>query len=96
MRRLPDVVRHVRGLEYRVDRLGADVARDRRRIEDVRAVERRYTALLTALGDGPVDAEVVDLGWQLEELRLSVFAQAVGAKGPVSAKRLLAAIDAYR
>jgi ATP-dependent helicase HrpA len=96
VRRLPDVVRYVTGLEYRVERLGADVARDRRRIEEVRAVERRYTSLLAALGDGPVAPELVDLGWQLEELRLSVFAQAVGAKGPVSAKRLLAAIDAYR
>ena len=30
---------------------------------------------------GPPPPEVVDLGWQLEELRVSVFAQPIGARG---------------
>jgi hypothetical protein len=40
---------------------------------------------------------VVELGWQLEELRLAVFAQPVGVRGQVSTTRVeraLAAIGA--
>jgi ATP-dependent helicase HrpA len=31
---------------------------------------------------------VVDLGWMLEELRISVFAQAIGANAPISLQRV--------
>jgi ATP-dependent helicase HrpA len=87
-RRIADVVRYVRGIEHRLDRLADDVARDERRMGEVRPLERRYSSLLTRLPRGPVPAEVVELGWSLEELRVSVFAQQIGAKGAVSAKRI--------
>ncbi len=38
--RLPDVHRYVRGIEYRLDHLGGDVARDQRRMAEVRPIER--------------------------------------------------------
>ena len=83
-RRLPDVLRYVRGIEYRVDRLADDVARDLRRMAEVVPLEERYATLAP------------ELRWKLEELRVSLFAQAIGAKGSVSAVRLareLAAIQ---
>ena len=39
-------------------------------------------------------ADVTDIGWMVEELRVSLFAQSLGTAGPVSEKRVRAAIAA--
>jgi ATP-dependent helicase HrpA len=84
--RLPDVHRYVRGIEYRLDHLGGDIARDRRRMDEVRPVER---ALADAVRDPAVAGqEVREVAWMIEELRMSVFAQPLGVSGPVSVKRI--------
>ena len=44
------------------------------------------------IGQPPPAAE--DVGWMLEELRVSLFAQQLGTSRPVSAKRLRTAIRA--
>jgi ATP-dependent helicase HrpA len=84
--RLPDVHRYVRGIEYRLDHLAGDIGRDLRRIDEVKAVEQEYAAVIARFA--PVPAGLRDLAWSLEELRVSVFAQPVGVTGPVSATRI--------
>uniref|UniRef100_UPI002616A8E7 ATP-dependent RNA helicase HrpA n=1 Tax=Ilumatobacter sp. TaxID=1967498 RepID=UPI002616A8E7 len=84
--RLPDVHRYVRGIEHRLDHLAGDVHRDRRRMADVRPIEREYAMAVEGLDR--VGDDVRDLAWLLEELRMSVFAQPLGVHGPVSAKRI--------
>jgi ATP-dependent helicase HrpA len=86
--RLADLTRYVRALAVRLDKLGDDVERDRRRMVEVRARERRYTALLDSRSAGPVDSEATELGWMLEELRVAVFAQSLGAAKGTSATRV--------
>jgi ATP-dependent helicase HrpA len=86
--RLLDVLRYVRGIEHRVERLAEDIPRDRRRMAEVRPLEQRYASFVDRLARGPVGADVVDAGWQLEELRIAVFAQPVGAKGGPSVIKL--------
>jgi ATP-dependent helicase HrpA len=44
--RLPDVLRYVRAIEYRLERLAEDVPRDIRRMAEVVPLEQRYAALL--------------------------------------------------
>lgn len=92
--RLGDVQRYLAGLEYRLERLGDDVAKDGRRLADVHTLERRYRALLQRLGQGPVAPEVVNLGWQLEELRVATFAQSLQPKPGTSATRCARALAA--
>ena len=86
--RLPDVLRYIKGIEYRIERLPDDITRDLRRITEVRPLEQRYAAFVAHLPSGEITPEIIDLGWQLEELRISVFAQPLGARGGVSATRL--------
>ena len=83
--RLDDVARYIRAIGYRLDRLAADVGRDRRRMDEVVALEDEYAA---ALRRGATGAALVELGWRLEELRVSTFAQPIGAKGSVSTTKL--------
>ncbi len=84
--RLPDLHRYVRGIEYRLDHLAGDVARDQRRMADVRPIERSYAEALS--GPGVVGDAVRAVAWMIEELRMSAFAQPLGVDGPVSAKRI--------
>ena len=95
--RLPDVLRYVRGIEHRLDRLpttspatGGAWPRSHRSNAGMPRTSH-------GLGRAPVAADVVELGWQLEELRVAVFAQPVGARSGVSASKLnkqLAALGA--
>jgi len=89
--RLPDVLRYVRGIEHRLERL--DVARDARRRADVRPLEQRWEAIARRSAPGRVPPDVVELGWLLEELRISVFAQPLGTHTSVSPTRLRKLLD---
>ena len=63
--------------------------------EQVDGVEAAYADLLESLPAARRGAaEVTDIGWMVEELRVSLFAQALGTSGPVSEKRVRAAIAA--
>ncbi len=90
-RRLVDVQRYLTAIDRRLDKLASDTARDLQRVAEVRALENRYVTLLDRLGR-QVSSDVVELGWQLEELRVGVFAQAVGTNGTVSVKRVQRAL----
>lgn len=90
--RLPDVHRYVRGIEYRLDHLAGDIARDQRRMAEVRPLERAYAEAVAAL-DRVTDA-VRDVAWMLEEYRIAVFASAIGVHGQVSPKRIRDAFHA--
>ncbi len=92
--RLDDVARYVAGLAHRLDHLAGGVERDRRGMGEVCPLEDRYAAHVDALPAGHATPELAAVRWQLEELRVSVFAQAVGARGPVSSKRVAAALSA--
>lgn len=87
---LHDVERYLEGIAHRMDRLAEDPARDRERMGRVRAVEARHDHLVDVL---PMTAELADIGWSLQELRMALFAQSLGVAGTVSEKRLRAALD---
>ncbi|MEA2169365.1 MAG: ATP-dependent helicase HrpA, partial [Solirubrobacteraceae bacterium] len=81
--RLPDVARYLRGAAYRLERVADNVALDRDRMTTVHELE-----------EGLRGAPANDAArWLLEELRMSYFAQAVGVRGPVSAKRVRALLQ---
>ncbi len=86
--RLADVLRYLQAIERRLDKLAGEVPRDQQRMREVHRLEAEYTALLQRFGARPIPAEVVELGWMLEEHRVGVFAQAVGVKGGVSATKI--------
>jgi len=79
--RLADIVRYVRAIGHRLGKLPEDPHRDQARLGEVLAVERRYVALLRRLDRDEITPAVIDVGWLLEDLRVSVFAQQLGGKG---------------
>jgi ATP-dependent helicase HrpA len=95
--RLPDLVRYLRAIVRRLDRLAGDHARDAERMAIVQRSAAAHQSLLRELRpEARTRADVQAIRWQIEELRVSLFAQVLGTPVPVSEKRILAAIDALR
>ena len=89
--------RYLKGLELRVDRLRADPRRDRERTQEVESWTQRYRQRLALKRErGAVDAELLAFRELIEEYRISLFAQSLGTRMPVSAKRLEAHWQALR
>ncbi len=96
-RRLPDVVRYLEAIDYRLDRLPDNRVADLTRAAECVAVESRHRELVERLG---MTEELEELVWQLEELRVAQFAQHLRRVGPGAVKvsvrrieRALAAVD---
>jgi ATP-dependent helicase HrpA len=59
----------------------------------IHELEDLYRFRLQELPPGAITGELADVPWLLEELRISAFAQAVGMRGQVSAKRIRRILD---
>ncbi len=92
--RLPDVLRYLCGIEHRVHKAADDPGRDRQRIAVVERVQRSYADALHRLPPEPARRTAAHtVRWQIEELRISLFAQHLGTPEPVSEQRILRALD---
>ncbi|TDW93010.1 ATP-dependent helicase HrpA [Kribbella pratensis] len=92
-KRLPDLVRYLRGMELRLDKLGANAARDRSGMAVVDMLTDEYRKRLRAVPTGKYPSpELLEVRWMLEELRISLFAQTLGTPYPVSEKRIRKAL----
>jgi ATP-dependent helicase HrpA len=93
LQRLLDVGRYLEAVRVRLDKLGERPGRDRELMERVQALERAYREARDGLSpERRDDAEVADVRWLLEELRVSLFAQALGTARPVSEPRVRKAL----
>ncbi|MFE4656327.1 ATP-dependent RNA helicase HrpA [Streptomyces hydrogenans] len=95
LKRLPDLMRYLVAVDRRLQQMPTGAQRDTTRMEKVHEMLDEYAWLLEQLPKGrPVPAEVTDIRWMIEELRVSYFAHALGTAHPVSDKRIVKAIDA--
>jgi ATP-dependent helicase HrpA len=94
-RRLPDVVRYLGAMAHRLEKLPANAVRDELAMRQVAAVTAEYEQLRRQVPDtGSPDDPVTRIRWMIEELRVSLFAQALGTPRPVSEQRIYKQIDA--
>ncbi len=89
MDRWPDVVRHLKGLGIRAERARLNPAKDRERAARVVPYLALRRELAPAHATGPVGRGLRDeFHWLVEEFKISVFAQELGTRVPVSERRL--------
>jgi ATP-dependent helicase HrpA len=87
--RLPDIRRYLEAAARRLDRLADNLPTDRDRLRAIRELEAEYDARVAREPtDRALPAPLVEARWALQELRVSQFAQGVGVRGQVSAKRI--------
>jgi ATP-dependent RNA helicase HrpA len=94
---LDDLARYLTAISRRLDRLPHAIQADRERMLRVQAVQDAYDELVRALPPArKTAADVREIAWQIEELRVSLWAQQLGTSRPVSEQRIARAIDAVR
>lgn len=94
---LADLTRYLIAIRRRLESLARAVQADRERMQRVHAVQDAYAELLGALPQKARTApDVRDVSRQIEELRVSLWAQQLGTPRPVSEQRIYRAIDALR
>ncbi|MGL0945788.1 ATP-dependent RNA helicase HrpA [Vibrio vulnificus] len=94
-KRLPDILRYMKAIERRMEKLPIDPNKDRLHMLKIESVVKDYKELLNKIPKGLVVPEnVKEIRWMIEELRVSFFAQQLGTPYPVSDKRVKNAIEA--
>ncbi|HAS6192290.1 TPA: ATP-dependent RNA helicase HrpA [Vibrio vulnificus] len=94
-KRLPDILRYMKAIERRMEKLPIDPNKDRLHMLKIESVVKDYKELLNKIPKGlAVPENVKDIRWMIEELRVSFFAQQLGTPYPVSDKRVKNAIEA--
>jgi len=89
--RLDDIIRYLKGINRRLEKLAIDANQDRLKMIEIEKVNEQYKTLISKLSSKyPVLPEgVVNIRWMIEELRISFFAQNIGTAYPISVKRIL-------
>ncbi|MFG3707758.1 ATP-dependent RNA helicase HrpA [Micromonospora sp. NPDC047670] len=92
--RLPDLLRYLTAVERRLDRLPGNPQRDKQQQDRIAVVQKEYQDMLAALPPSRRQSTAVrQIRWMIEELRVNVFAQALGTPYPVSEQRIYRAMD---
>ena len=93
--RLGDLTRYLTAVSRRLERLSQAPAADRERMDRVAAVQDAYDDVVAALSPTrAAAADVCDIAWMIEELRVSLWAQQLGTPRPISEQRIYRALDA--
>ncbi|QIP50644.1 DUF3418 domain-containing protein [Kingella kingae] len=82
---------YIKAMSLRLDKYSGNPARDAAREADIQELETMLAEKLANLSrqNLPVSGSLNAFGWQIEELRVSLFAQELRTPSPVSVKRLL-------
>ena len=93
--RLADLTRYLTAISRRLERLPQAPVADRERMDRVDAVQDAYDDVVAALSPArAAAADVRDIAWMIEELRVSLWAQQLGTPRPISEQRIHRALDA--
>ena len=91
--RLDDLLRYVKAVDKRLEKIKVDANKDRASQIELDKLYEQYDKLMDKLPKGqPVPEALTDVYWMLEELKVSMFAQTLGTKYPVSGKRIKQAL----
>jgi ATP-dependent helicase HrpA len=81
--------RYAKGLAWRLGRLQSQLPKDQKSVQTLEPLEQQWREIIGKRPSLAVVCEpVCAYHWMLEEFRVSLFAQQLGTKMPVSEKRL--------
>lgn len=92
--RLDDLYRYMQALKIRLEKLKVDINKDRIAQIELDKLYDDYDKLVKKLPKNqPIPEKVQEVYWMIEELRVSLFAQGLGTKFPISSKRIKQAMS---
>ncbi|MGL4173199.1 MAG: ATP-dependent RNA helicase HrpA [Actinomycetota bacterium] len=94
--RLGDLARYLAAMEVRIERLHAQPARDATLLMQVCELEQHYADVLAELPQGVTPpADLQQVWWMLQELRVSLFAPTIRTAYSVSPQRIQRALSRF-
>ena len=91
--KLADLLRYMKAIERRLEKLPVDPNRDRLCVLELEKVAQEYDKKMTKHPKGmPLPEALLEIFWMQQELRVSLFAQTLGTPYPISAKRVMNAL----
>mgnify|MGYP003556231616 FL=1 len=88
-KRLIHLPRYLKGIKLRLEKLVSNPERDMRSRQEVTIFWQQYLQHLAKNPKTPIKNEnLQEFRWQIEELRISLFAQELKTPQPISSKRL--------
>jgi ATP-dependent helicase HrpA len=90
--RLANYARYLEAIDRRLDKLPQDPPRDTARMAGLRQLQQEWEDLVDIRPDIRTKAEVWDIRWMIEEMRVSTYAQTLGTPYPVSEPRVRRAL----
>jgi ATP-dependent helicase HrpA len=85
--RLKELPRYLQAIEQRLEKLPRDPGRDAKLAAEIAPLEARYRARVK-VERGLIPPGSDEFRWMLEEFRVSLFAQQLGTRARISARRL--------
>ncbi|WP_133493183.1 ATP-dependent RNA helicase HrpA [Alcanivorax sp. 24] len=85
---LSEYPRYLSAIEQRLDKMGGQLGRDRAQVAELEAFWEKYSRRAGETPRWRLPEPLALFRWMLEEYRVSLFAQTLGTRMPVSAKRL--------
>ncbi|MFT4927656.1 MAG: ATP-dependent helicase HrpA [Phenylobacterium sp.] len=94
--KLPDLIRYMKAIERRLEKMAIDPNRDRLNSLEIGKLDARLAKLNQGARLTLAQKQTLnDIRWMIEEFRVSVFAQNLGTPYPISAKRINNAFKEY-
>lgn len=94
--RIKDVIRYLKGIERRLEKLPIDPHQDKLKMLDVEKAEHILKETIGKARSNTEKQKLEEIRWMIEELRISLFAQNLGTAYPISLKRIQNAIKECR
>ena len=94
--RIKDVIRYLKGIERRLEKLPIDPHQDKLKMLDVEKAEHILKEAIGKARSNTEKQKLEEIRWMIEELRISLFAQNLGTAYPISLKRIQNAIKECR
>ncbi len=85
---LQEYPRYLGAIEHRLDKLGGQIGKDRTLTAELEAFDKQYATRASGAPLWQQPEPLQTFFWMLQEYRVSLFAQQLGTRVPVSSKRL--------
>jgi ATP-dependent helicase HrpA len=90
------IPRYLKGILVRIEKLRSNLVRDQEHQLQWMRLQKQYLQLSKNRINGSPDRQISEIRWQLEELRVALFAQELKTPAPMSVKRIEKILNSFR
>ncbi len=90
------IPRYLKGILVRIEKIRSNLVRDQESQQQWTRLQRQYSQLVKNHVNITHHRQLIDIRWQLEELRVALYAQELKTPSPMSVKRIEKILNTFR